>query len=211
MGEQTRLAPTFWAPLTQIRVSERGRRGINPQTVEQYRSWLEAGREAPPVRLARTGDAYIVRDGRHRVAAAMAAGHVLIEAVLQRIAEMARRLVARASPPPSLELFGDVAHRAEHLACTEEERVRLPPSPLKGPQHASRRLHPLEFLVVAQKTPKAAGRRGFESLRLHSCLRSVNGKHAPFVRPRCGFNSCRRLSRDPGRRGSRPDAGCVRL
>jgi hypothetical protein len=24
-------------------------------------------------------------------------------------------------------------------------------------------------------------------------LRSVNGKHAPFVRPRCGFNSCRRL------------------
>ena len=25
-------------------------------------------------------------------------------------------------------------------------------------------------------------------------LRSVNGKHAPFVRPRCGFNSCRRLS-----------------
>lgn len=26
-----------------------------------------------------------------------------------------------------------------------------------------------------------------------SSLRSVNGKHAPFVRPRCGFNSCRRL------------------
>ena len=24
-------------------------------------------------------------------------------------------------------------------------------------------------------------------------LRGVNGKHAPFVRPRCGFNSCRRL------------------
>lgn len=27
-----------------------------------------------------------------------------------------------------------------------------------------------------------------------SRLRSVNGKHAPFVRPRCGFDSCRRLS-----------------
>jgi hypothetical protein len=26
-----------------------------------------------------------------------------------------------------------------------------------------------------------------------SRLRSVNGKHAPFVRPRCGFDSCRRL------------------
>ena len=34
--------------------------------------------------------------------------------------------------------------------------------------------------------------------RLHSRrLRSVNGKHAPFVRPRCGFDSCRRLSRTP--------------
>ena len=30
-----------------------------------------------------------------------------------------------------------------------------------------------------------------------SCLRSVNGKHAPFVRPRCGFDSCRRLLRTP--------------
>ena len=31
----------------------------------------------------------------------------------------------------------------------------------------------------------------------HSGLRSVNGKHAPFVRPRCGFNSCRRLLHTP--------------
>jgi hypothetical protein len=53
---------------------------------------------------------------------------------------------------------GDVALVAERLACNEEERVRLPPSPL-------------------------------------SSLRSVNGKHAPFVRPRCGFDSCRRLLR----------------
>ena len=30
-------------------------------------------------------------------------------------------------------------------------------------------------------------------------LRSVNGKHAPFVRPRCGFDSCRRLSCVPPR------------
>jgi hypothetical protein len=59
-----------------------------------------------------------------------------------------------------------------------------------------------------RKPEEAAGRRVFESLRLHQdwlgvtalsglrpspCLRSVNGKHAPFVRPRCGFDSCRRL------------------
>jgi hypothetical protein len=37
------------------------------------------------------------------------------------------------------------------------------------------------------------GTCGFDSHRLHQRLRSVNGKHAPFVRPRCGFNSCRRL------------------
>jgi hypothetical protein len=33
--------------------------------------------------------------------------------------------------------------------------------------------------------------RGFERTPFnHQRLRSVNGKHAPFVRPRCGFNSC---------------------
>ena len=37
----------------------------------------------------------------------------------------------------------------------------------------------------------------FDSDRLHLCLRSVNGKHAPFVRPRCGFDSCRRLLHTP--------------
>ena len=88
MGEHKRRGRTFWAPLAQIQISQS--RGVNAATVERYRSWLEAGREAPPVRLARHGDAYVVRDGRHRVAAAVAAGHVLIEAVLQRIAEMAR-------------------------------------------------------------------------------------------------------------------------
>ena len=55
---------------------------------------------------------------------------------------------------------GDEVLLEERLACIEEERVRLPPSPL-------------------------------------TCLRSVNSKHAPFVRPRCGFKSCRRLLRTP--------------
>ena len=49
-------------------------------TVEQYRRWLEQGREAPPVRLIRDGDVYFVRDGRHRIAAARAAGYTAIEA-----------------------------------------------------------------------------------------------------------------------------------
>ena len=74
--------------LAQVRISERRRRSINRATVERYRQWLEQGREAPPVRLAPHGDVYVVRDGRHRVAAALAAGHTVVEAVLQWIAEM---------------------------------------------------------------------------------------------------------------------------
>ena len=53
-------------------------------TVERYREWLEQGREAPPVRLAHDGDGFVVRDGRHRVAAAVAAGHAVIEARVER-------------------------------------------------------------------------------------------------------------------------------
>jgi ParB-like chromosome segregation protein Spo0J len=52
--------------------------------VERYREWLEQGREAPPVRLARDGGGFVVRDGRHRVAAAEAAGFVAIEAEVER-------------------------------------------------------------------------------------------------------------------------------
>jgi hypothetical protein len=41
---------------------------------------LEQGREAPPVRLIRDRDAFLVEDGRHRIDAALAAGHTVIEA-----------------------------------------------------------------------------------------------------------------------------------
>jgi hypothetical protein len=79
-----------WVPIDEIRISARRRRCINRATVDQYRLWLEDGREAPPVRLVRDGDAYVVRDGRHRVAAALAAGHAVVKAVVQRIAGLAR-------------------------------------------------------------------------------------------------------------------------
>jgi hypothetical protein len=58
--------------------------------------------------------------------------------------------------PSALIHPGDEAHGDEHLACTEEERVRLPPSPLRA-----------SVVSTAQ--------------------------HAPVVRPRCRFDSCRRL------------------
>ena len=99
MRKNERCPATIWVELDRIRVSERRRRSINRATVERYRRWLEQGREAPPVRLARLGDAYVVRDGRHRVAAALAAGHDLVEAVLNRIRGwLVRRSPVRPSP-----------------------------------------------------------------------------------------------------------------
>ena len=72
-----------WVPLEHVRVSRRRLRGTGTPTVELYRQWLEQGRRAPPRRLVRHGDWFLVRDGRHRVAAAIAAGNAGIEAVLQ--------------------------------------------------------------------------------------------------------------------------------
>ena len=117
MGKHTQ---TIWAPLGDVRVSGRRARGVNAATVERYREWLEQGRVAPPVRLVRNGDVFVVRDGRHRVAAALAAGHAVIEAELQRrieqLLEGAGRWLAAA-----LSLGdGDDALVAGRLACNED-------------------------------------------------------------------------------------------
>ena len=83
--------------------------------------------------------------------------------------------------PSAFNFPGDEAHGDGHLACTEEERVRLPPSPL------------LVAGASAAKPP-TLGRRPRCCLRQpRQCLRGVNGQHAPFVRPRRRFDSCRRL------------------
>jgi hypothetical protein len=96
---------TIWAPLAEIRVSERAARRLSTATVELYRLRLEQGRQAPPIRIARVGDCYEVRDGRHRVAAARAAGHGYIEAelwplarLLSRLGQLAHMLRAAARP-----------------------------------------------------------------------------------------------------------------
>ena len=96
MGNGERLTMTICVSLADVRISERRRRSLNASKVEQYRHWLEQGRQAPPVRLARVGAGYVVRDGRHRVVAAVAAGHADIEAVLSAIARLIRRLSRRA-------------------------------------------------------------------------------------------------------------------
>jgi hypothetical protein len=84
--------------------------------------------------------------------------------------------------PPSTR--ADAEHRRAQQAVTLSPRavvVRLHPSASRGCSSTGR----------APRLQR--GRCRFDSDRLHLRLRSVNGKHAPFVRPRCGFNSCRRL------------------
>jgi hypothetical protein len=95
---------TLWIPLADVHLAARRRRTVDPSTVERYREWLEQGCEAPPVRVARHGDGFLLRDGRHRVAAALAAGYVVIEAEVARIGaavitrlERWRRAAARAA------------------------------------------------------------------------------------------------------------------
>jgi hypothetical protein len=88
--------------------------------------------------------------------------------------------------PPSLR--ADAEHRRAQQAVTLSPRavvVRLHPSAPRGCSSTGR----------APRLQR--GRCRFDSDRLHLCLRSVNGKHAPFVRPRCGFDSCRRLLHTP--------------
>src|SRR5262245_45684724 len=87
MREYRHRAST-WVLLADVRMSERRLMGLSARKVELNRQWLEDGRHAPPVRLARDGNGFVVHDGRHRVAAALAAGHVGIEAVLRRLLGM---------------------------------------------------------------------------------------------------------------------------
>ena len=176
MSKNERLTVPITVPLDQIRISERRRRGLSVSTVERYRQWLEQGREAPPVRLVRQGNGFVVQDGRHRVAAAHAAGQLEIDA------EVSARTRLRARVMSTLcRLWGEVTARAAES---------FPPLGLPL-EHQS--ATPSGTKLWWQSASLATRKCGFDSHRLHQRLRSVNGKHAPFVRPRCGFNSCRRL------------------
>jgi hypothetical protein len=103
---------TIWARLDDIRIGER-RRGVDVAKVERYREWLEQGRAAPPVRLVRGEDGYVVRDGRHRVFAAIAAGSAVIEAEVQKL--LGRTLRALAAVLPGISWGRSSGGRAPRL------------------------------------------------------------------------------------------------
>jgi hypothetical protein len=103
MSNDARRTEMTWVPLAQVRIAERRRRSLSAATVERYRERLEQGDQAPPVRLVRHGDSFLVRDGRHRVAAAVAAGLALIEAELSRICRTVRAALVAARAAGSID------------------------------------------------------------------------------------------------------------
>ncbi len=95
---------------------------------------------------------------------------------------------------------GDEALTAEHLVCTEEERVRLPPSPCPPPMPAlpaSARDSMIDtFSPHYAPSRKAKRCDGVRRVAAPTTLAPLwcQGQHAPFVRLRRRFDSCRRLS-----------------
>ena len=124
---QHRQPASTWVLLADVRMSERRRQGLSAQKVELYRQWLEDGRHAPPVGLARDGGGFVVRDGRHRVAAALAAGHVGIEAVLRRLLGM--KLWWRA---PRLQRGGAGSNPAVSITWGRSMRSAIAPAGVPG-------------------------------------------------------------------------------
>ena len=187
MGNGERLTKTMCVSLADVRIGQRRRRSVNASKVEQYRQWLEQGRQAPPVRLARDGAGYVVRDGRHRVVAAVAAGHADIDAVVSAIASLILALTRRAgrarhrglptaraaatrrrSSTARTTTWGCLVGRAPRLQRGRAGSTPAVSTPAWG-RSTRKESAPLGFLVVADAKPdSAAGGRGFESLRLHS-------------------------------------------
>ena len=101
-------------------------RGLDRAKIELYLEWLEEGREPPPVRLARAGHILYVRDGRHRITAALVAGHTVIEADVRRSVNH-RRLGRRAAAAPAPSVDAVTARTAR--------RRRGIHGPVAGDQH----------------------------------------------------------------------------
>ena len=67
------------------------------------------------------------------------------------------------------------------------------PAPRRGPSPPG---HGDDALVAGRLACNEEAVGSTPTVSIHPSLRSVNGKHAPFVRPKCGFDSCRRLLTD---------------
>ncbi|OGZ07086.1 MAG: hypothetical protein A3C93_01670 [Candidatus Lloydbacteria bacterium RIFCSPHIGHO2_02_FULL_54_17] len=82
----------LWLPISELRFTAKKRRGVSPKRVEELRREIEDGNDLRPIRVHALGDGtYIVKDGRHRIQAHLAAGLVSIAAMVENLGERTRR------------------------------------------------------------------------------------------------------------------------
>jgi hypothetical protein len=86
---------------------------VHQETVEIYRSAMEAGDKFPPIVLNGTKTPYVVLDGNHRLFAAKIAGYTTTEA-----------LVVRNATKQQMELYTYEANARHGLPTTVAERVK---------------------------------------------------------------------------------------
>ncbi len=81
-----------WLPINALRFTAKKRRGVSPKRVEELRREIEDGNAVHPIRVHALGDGtYIVKDGRHRIQAHLAAGIASIAALVENLRERMRR------------------------------------------------------------------------------------------------------------------------
>lgn len=85
------MSQTLYLPIEALHFTKKKRRGVSPKRVGELRQLIEMGSDLPPVRVHALGDGtYVVKDGRHRIQAHIAAGIMLIWAVVENIMRRVR-------------------------------------------------------------------------------------------------------------------------
>lgn len=85
-----------WIAIGAIRFAKKKRRGVSPVRVEELRREIEGGLDMTPIRVNALGDGtYVVRDGRHRIEAHIAAGISHILALVENLWERMRKAFRR--------------------------------------------------------------------------------------------------------------------
>ena len=80
------MSQTLCLHIETLHFTKKKRRGISPKRVEELRRLIETGEEVRPIKVHALGDGtYILKDGRHRIQAHIAAGIMLIWAVVENI------------------------------------------------------------------------------------------------------------------------------
>ena len=83
-------------PISTLRYSQKKRHGVSRRRVEELRREIESDRDVLPIRVHTLGDGtYVVRDGRHRLEAHIAAGFSMIAVYVENLAKRFKRFICR--------------------------------------------------------------------------------------------------------------------